>query len=572
VPIILNFTLSHRTFPNPNNTYLALFAVPFFLLLSACSADQEPGSTAETAALQEDSRPNILLIVADDLGYADLGIYGSEIPTPNLDTLATNGMLLTDFYANATCSPTRSMLMSGTDNHLAGLGGMRQPPGPAYENQPGYSGVLNFRVASLADLMTDAGYNTYMTGKWHLGPEVHNGPRARGFKRSFISLDGAAHLGPWDWRGPQNANYRDGDDLVNVDEDFYSTRFYTRRMIDYIEADRNEDKPFFAWLAYTAPHFPIQAPKESIARFDGWYDDGFEDLYRSRFEKQKELGLIPADVEPGGEELFTTRWEDLSAEEKQFSARRMQIYAAMVSDLDIYVGEVIQYLKDIGEFDNTFIMFMSDNGAEPGRRDLANTYQQHVGTLYDHSLENLGAGNTWVMYGPDWATASAAPFREHKFSGFEGGYHVPAFVHYPSMVTPGTRNDGMGTVMDLMPTFLALAGTQHPGTSYKGQDIFPMKGKSLLPLLQEEVPEVHDSDEIFGWEIWSYDVRAVRQGDWKIVWDEQDDDQVHTLLFNITNDVFERNDLSAAEPEKLSDMTALWDRYVEENGVIYQAR
>ncbi len=539
----------------------------FYMTLTACSQE----STVETSPPMDeetDSRPNILLIMADDLGYADLGVFGSEIPTPNLDELARNGMLLTDFYANATCSPTRSMLMSGTDNHLAGLGGMRQPPGNAYEGQPGYLGYLNFRVASLADLMTDAGYNSYMTGKWHLGRDVFNGPLARGFKRSFISLDGAAHLGPWSWTGPVNADYRDGEEIVHVGDDFYSTRFYTHRMMEYIEEDRQDGKPFFAWLAYTAPHFPIQAPKESIESFNGWYDEGYEVLYRNRFEKQKALGLIPDEIEPAGPDIFKNRWNALSDEEKQFSARRMQVYAAMVSDLDTYVGEIVQYLKDIDEFDNTFIMFMSDNGAEPERRDLAETYQQYVGTAYDHSLENLGAGNTWIMYGPDWATASATPFREHKFSGFEGGSHVPAFVHFPAMVAPGAQSDGLGTVMDLMPTFLALAGTEHPGTLYRGQEVYPIKGTSLLPILTGESSEVHDDDYVLGWDIWSYDVKSLRQGDWKIVWNEVEDGTVENLLFNVTQDVYERQDLSTTYPDKFAEMQGLWDQYVEENGVI----
>ncbi|HWN39803.1 MAG TPA: sulfatase-like hydrolase/transferase, partial [Gammaproteobacteria bacterium] len=236
------------------------------VLIGACTERRPPGG--ETASDQP-RRPNILFIVADDLGYSDLGAFGGEIPTPNLDALAQSGMLLTDFYAGMTCGPTRAMLMSGTDNHIAGMGVQGRPSRDDQRGQPGYEGYLNFRVASLADLMTDAGYNTYMTGKWHLGEEVEHGPRARGFKRSFVSLDGAAHLGGWDWRGPQPARYRDGEELVQVGDDFYTTRFYTQRMLEYIEQDRADGKPFFAYLAYTAPHWPLQAPAESIARFKG---------------------------------------------------------------------------------------------------------------------------------------------------------------------------------------------------------------------------------------------------------------------------------------------------------------
>jgi len=538
------------------------------IMLAACGQEQ----TSETVAVSEPvaaepKQPNIVLIVADDLGYADLGVYGSEIPTPNLDMLAANGMLLTDFYASLTCSPTRSMLMSGTDNHLAGLGVMGRPTREEHMDESGYIGTLNFRVASLADLLTDAGYNTYMTGKWHLGMDVEDGPRARGFKRSFVSLDGAAHLGPWDWRGPQNANYRDGDEMVQVDQDFYTTRFYTERMIEYIEQDREDDKPFFAYLAYTAPHWPLQAPKESIEKFRGWYDDGYEALYLQRFARLKELELIPFDAEPMPLDVFEPRWADQPDEEKAFAARRMEIYAAMVSDLDIYVGQVIDYLKAIGEFDNTFIMFMSDNGAEAGRRDLLPSYQQHVGTLYDHRLENLGNWNTYVQYGPNWATASAAPWRRHKFTAFEGGIHVPAFVHYTGMVDAGTRNDGFSTVMDVLPTFLALAGTQHPGTMYRGKAVEPVKGKNMLPMLTGEVSEIHDDSEFMGWELYGH--RGVRQGDWKIVWDAAEGDAARWHLYNLANDISEQHDLALELPDRLNQMVQLWDRYAEENGVIY---
>src|SRR6185369_1607905 len=282
-------------------------------------------------------------------------------------------MLLTDFYAGMTCSPTRAMLMSGMDHHLAGLGVMGAPTRDDQKGKPGYEGYLNFRIASLADLMSDAGYNTYMVGKWHLsdGARVETGPHARGFKRVFASFDGAAHLGGWDWRGPTPSNYWDNDNVVHVGDDWYTTRDYTKKMLGFLEQDRAEGRPFFAYMAYTAPHWPLQAPKESIARFKGWYDAGYEALYATRFAKQKQLGLVPKTAPPIDNARFKPRWSTLTPEQKAIEARHMEIYAAMVSDLDLYVGEVIAYLKKTGQYDNTFIMFMSDNGAEPDRRDLA---------------------------------------------------------------------------------------------------------------------------------------------------------------------------------------------------------
>jgi arylsulfatase len=246
----------------------------------------------------------------------------------------------------------------------------------------------------------------------------------------------------------------------------------------------------------------------------------------------------------------------------------MEIYAAMVSDLDTYVGEVIAYLKKTGQYDNTFIMFMSDNGAEAGRRDLARNIQEHVGKEYDHSLDNLGSATSYVMYGPNWASVSATPFARHKATAFEGGTHVPAFVHYPKKVTPGSRSEAMGNVMDLLPTFLAVAGTQHPGKRYKGQSVLPPEGVSLLPLLYGESKEVHAADEIHGWELFGY--RGVRQGDWKIVWDQAlPAAERHWSLYNIKDDFSEQHDVAAANPDKYAQMQKAWDVYAKENGVIY---
>jgi arylsulfatase A-like enzyme len=535
-------------------------------LLSACM--QKPGSGP--AQVKATARPNILYILADDLGYADLGVFGSEIPTPNLDRLAKDGMLLTDFYASMTCSPTRAMVMSGMDHHLAGMGVMGAPSRADQKGKPGYEGYLNFRVASLAELMSDAGYNTYMIGKWHLsdGAKVETGPHARGFKRVFASFDGAAHLGGWDWRGPQASNYWDDDKIVQVGDDWYTTRDYTKKMLGFLEQDRAEGKPFFAYMAYTAPHWPLQAPKESIAKFKGWYDEGYEALYAKRLARQKQLGLVPKDAPPIDNARFKPRWNTLTPEEKAVEARHMEIYAAMVSDLDIYVGEVIAYLKKTGQYDNTFIMFNSDNGAEPDRRDLTPNIQKHVGKEYDHSLENLGSATSYVMYGPNWASASETPFFRHKFTAFEGGVHVPAFVHYPKKVARGSRSAAMGTVMDLLPTFLAVAGATPPGATFRGKPVLQPQGISLLPLLYGQSKAVHARDEIHGWELFGY--RSVRQGDWKIVWDAAPAvAQRRWQLFDLAKDFEEQNDLSASKPEQLATLQQAWDAYAKRNGVIF---
>jgi arylsulfatase A-like enzyme len=549
-------------------------------LLSACGGSEAPGaaatqsadvdgepSTAGTPRSDADARrPNIVLIVADDLGYSDLGAFGSEIPTPNIDALASGGMMLTQFYTSMTCSPTRAMLFSGTDNHVAGLGVMGRPTNAAQRDQPGYEGYLNFRVASLADLLRDAGYRTYMTGKWHLGPEVENGPAARGFDRSFVSIDGAAHLGGLSWNGPGLAPYRDGEELVTVDDEFYSTRFYTERMIEYIDEDRAQGAPFFAFLAYTAPHWPLQAPPESIEGFAGWYDDGYEALYDRRLERAKQLGLAPAGFAGIPPVEGQPRWDELPEEEQRIESRKMEIYAAMVSDLDEYIGRFVAYLESTGELDDTLIVFISDNGPEGLRRDLAAPLSHWVETCCDNSYENLGAGDSYVMYGPNWARAGSVPFRDSKQTAFEGGIRVPAIAHWPGVVPEGARSDAFVTVMDLLPTFLALAGREHPGDNYRGQPIAPLRGASLAPLLIGEASDAHAPDYYVGWELFGH--RGVRQGDWKLVWDSRAGERAAWMLFNLAEDPGEQRDLRDAEPERLRAMQSLWNRYVEANGVI----
>jgi arylsulfatase len=541
-------------------------AAALLLVTAVLSGCAKGGGNA--TAIAETQRPNVLFILADDLGYADLGVFGSEIPTPHLDALAKSGMLLTNFYSSMTCSPTRAMVMSGMDHHLAGMGVMGAPTREDQKGKPGYEGYLNFRIASLADLMTDAGYNTYMVGKWHLGDEAATSPRGRGFRRVFASFDGAAHLGGWDWRGPQPAKYWDDDKVVNVGDDWYTTRDYTKKMLGYIEQDRADGKPFFAYMAYTAPHWPLQAPKESIAKFKGRYDDGYEALYARRFARQKQLGLVPQDAKPIDDARFNPRWSTLTAEQKQIESRRMEIYAAMVSDLDIYVGEVVAYLKKTGQFDNTFIMFASDNGAEAGRRDLQAPIRDHIGKAYDHSLENLGSATSYVMYGPNWASASGTPFFRHKFTAFEGGVHVPAFVHHPRKVASGTRSNAYGSVMDLLPTFLAVAGAQHPGATYKGKPVLQPQGKSLLPVLHGQAKGVHAADALHGWELFGY--RSVRQGDWKLVWDQAlPAAQRRWQLFNIASDIQEQHDVSAANPDAFAALQKGWTEYATRIGVVY---
>ncbi len=535
----------------------------FAFMLSACNQ------------IPQAKRPNILIIVADDLGYSDLGAFGGEIKTPNLDALAAAGVRMTQFYSAPTCSPTRSMLMSGTDNHLAGLGNMAEE---IRENQhgPGYTGYLNFRVAALPELLQNAGYHTYMAGKWHLGLTKETSPGARGFEHYFSLLQGGAgHLSQLALVGPEPAIYEEDGVRVKLPNDFYSSRTYSERMIEYLENRPNDGKPFFAYLAFTAPHWPLQAPKESIAKYTGKYDDGYDALQIARFAGMKKLGLNTPGMKITDRLPTETAWDSLSPEDKKIEARKMEIYAAMVDDMDKYLGKVLESLKKTGDFENTFIFFMSDNGPEGAHLDIGwDELGTWVKQCCNNSYENMGTADSYIWYGPNWARAVAPPFRMFKAFTTEGGIRVPAIVHYPKVIPGGKTLGTMATVMDVLPTILELAQVQHPAT-FKGREVLPLRGSSMLTVLKGEKESVHDENYVMGWELFGR--QAIRRGDWKIVWEpsgipwKPNDANVISnqwRLYNLATDPGEQIDLAKQEPGKLRALIAQWESYAKETGVI----
>ena len=554
-----------------------IFVVLTSHCLVACGTPVEETSDNEQSSSLGTKQPNILFIVADDLGYTDLGAYGSEIETPNLDNLARNGVLFSNFYVAPTCSPTRAMLLSGVDNHPAGMGSMYREIAPNQAGKPGYEEELNTRVATIAELLTDAGFHTYMTGKWHLGYETDNSPAARGFERSFASLaGGAGHLDMLPIVGPGKAPYREDQNIVDeLPEDFYSSRFFTRKLIEYIESNRGDNRPFFGYLAYTAVHWPLQAPAASIEKFKGRYDNGYDDLHERRVTRLKELGLIAEDIESFPRLTEERPWDELTSEQQRREARLMEVYAAMVSDIDVYVGELITYLKSIDEFDNTFIVFMSDNGAEghPVGTSIG-AVSRWVDACCDNSIDNMGNRDSFLWTGANWARASVGPWRMFKGFTSEGGIRAPAFVHYPEL-GGGNVNQELLTVLDVLPTVLELTGIRHPGTRYKDRDISPLMGKSMLPVLRGEAETVHSADDAIGWEL--FGKTAIRQGNWKIIqepggdfWSARNplEENYAWQLFNLAEDPSELHDLAAENPQKLQEMIVLWNQYAKDNRVI----
>lgn len=557
----------------------SLLSSPFPAL---ASAPQDTAPAASRRAPQEQQRPNFLVILADDLGWSDLGAFGGEIRTPNLDQLALKGVRFTGLHTAPTCSPTRSMLLSGTDNHVAGVGTMAESLRltPALAGRPGYEGYLNDRVASVAELLSQGGYRTVMSGKWHLGLTEERSPSARGFERSFSLGQGLSNFWGEDqseaW-GAAGGNpiYRDGLKQVAYPKGTYTTDYFTDRLIGFLEEGKSDPRPFFAYLAYTAPHWPIMAPEENVAKYRGRYDQGYEALRAERLAKQKELGLIAPDTQPH-DFVGVKPWASLSADEKAFEARKMEVYAGMVDRLDQNVGRVIATLKQQGKYDNTVIIFLSDNGPEGNDIRSPSAFVNDPAALerlgIDNSYSNVGKPNSYLGYGPGWAQANSSPSQLVKGYPTEGGTRVTAFASGKGVVGDGRIARGNLSVQDITPTLLDLAGVQHPST-FNGRAIAPLRGHSLKAVLQAEKEEVRGANEALGTELFFR--RALRLGDWKAVflpptsnlYPRNGVGDGKWKLYNLKDDPSERNDLSAANPEKLAELVNHWQRYAQETGV-----
>ena len=543
---------------------LTVAAVALILVVSGCQQRQETAEGPETA-----TRPNVLLIVADDLGYSDIGSFGGEIETPALDQLAEEGLRLSNFHVLPSCSPTRSVLLSGTDNHVAGIGTMGEMITPEMEGHPGYEGYLNFQVAALPEVLRAGGYHTYMAGKWHLGLEETTIPYARGFEETFILAPGGGSH--WNDRKPlsppQTMIYRrNGEPVEELPEDFYSTKHYTDIMLQWIERNTGDGKPFFAYLAYTAPHDPLHAPKEYIEKYKGKYDQGWDVLREERLQRLKELGIIPEDAQPFPRLPSVKAWEEMSIEEREEAARDMEVYAAMVDYMDEQIERVFDYLKAIDEYDNTMVIFFSDNGANGHPRTAYPGQTDEYLDSFDNSLQNRGLKNSYIEMGPGWAQASMAPSRMFKAFTAEGGIRAPFIVKLPgAMSNAGTMNHSFFHVRDIMPTILDIAGISYP-QELDGRQVVPMQGRSVLDLLEGRVETPYAEASQVGYEL--FGLKAFFDGDWKILWMPPPFGPGDWQLFNLRDDPGEIEDLSDQFPERLEEMIARWEQYKESNGVL----
>ena len=521
---------------------------------------------------QTEEQPNFLIIVADDMGFSDMGAFGGEINTPNLNELAFEGTRYTNFYVAPTCSPTRSMLMTGKDNHLVGLGNMYEKTAPNQLNQPGYEGHLRTDVPTIAEILKDNGYHTYMAGKWHLGKAREYLPRARGFERSFSMLSGGGDY--FSFRGPddnieKNHYSEDGEYLHELPKNYYATTTYTEKIIEYIDSNKGDGKPFFAYLAHQAPHDPLAVPNKWLRKYKGVFDKGWDVLRDERLERMVQMGILSEKIEMGERFWYVPGFDKLKPAAQLVTARKMEIFAAVVDYMDMEIGRLMAYLEDNNLKKNTHIIFFSDNGPESGNK--ADTYKNYPATnkanwmakTYTHGFQNWGRKGSWTAYGASWAQVSATPFAGVKTTVYEGGTRSPLIIVSPKNNNHGSINTkALMHVKDIPVTLLDLANID--------ADKYKMQGKSWVSTITGNSDSPRTDEDYIGTELFGN--MSIRKGDWKLLKMAEPFGNGTWQLYNLKNDPGERRDVALEYPEKLEELKLHWEDYVTTNNVIIPNR
>lgn len=524
--------------------------------------------TAPRATPAPARQPNIVILLADDWGFTDVGAFGGEMATPNIDALARAGVRFSNFHVAGSCSPTRAMLQTGVGNHRAGLGNMPETIPPSHVGQPGYDTVMNHRVVTIAEMLRAGGYRTYLTGKWHLGSDPTRLPHARGYDRAFSLADaGADNFEQRPIEGMYDtAAWTENGRPATLPRNYYSSTFVVSQMIDYIEADRASGKPFLASINFLANHIPVQAPDSDIARYAALYKDGWTVLRAARARRAAALGIVPAGV-PMVTMPTTPDWNKLEADERAAAVRVMQAYAGMATAMDREVGRLVAHLKATGDYDKTVFVFLSDNGAEPTNPFGSRRNRLFLDMEYDLSTANIGRRGSFAAIGPGWASAAASPLSGYKFSATEGGLRVPLIIAWPgnAALRAGGVSDGLAHVTDIVPTLTELAGVPGHGGAWQGKAVEPVTGRSLVPALTGQVASVH-GDAPLGYELSGN--AALFRGDYKLVRNLAPTGDGKWRLYNLRNDPGETRDLAAAMPDRFAAMLADYRAYAKANGVL----
>jgi len=520
--------------------------------------------------------PNFLIIVADDMGFSDVGAFGGEINTPSIDKLASEGTRYTNYYVAPTCSPTRSMLLTGIDNHLVGLGNMYEYTASNQLDKKGYEGYLTNDAPTIAEILKANGYHTYMAGKWHLGKDKEHIPASKGFERSFSMLSGSGSYfsmnGPDEESTPNHFN-EDGRYLEKLPKNYYSTKTFTDKIISYIESNKTDGKPFLAYLAHQAPHDPLMVPNNYLRKYKGMFDKGWDVLRDERLERMVKMGILSEKTEMGERLWYVPGFDKLKPAAQVVTARKMEIFASVVDYMDMEIGRLMRYLEENNLHNNTYIIFFSDNG--PDVSDKAANLKNYPSTAaanwmaktYTHGFQNWGRADSFTAYGPSWAQVSCTPFFGFKYTTYEGGTRSPLIVVTPDKKGAGKINtEALLHVKDITPTLLELAGIGR--NDYKTS--IEIQGKSWAQMLTGKVISPRSDNDYLGTEL--YNAKSIRKGDWKIVNMYVPIGTGEWQLYNMKNDPGERFDLASEYPEKLHELIADWDEYMKVNNVILPNR
>ena len=554
---------------------LSIDAVTDFRTDNATDTDTNAAVTAALPAVEsvhgaDKPRPNIVFILADDLGFTDIAPYGSEVNTPSLSALAASGVRFTNYHTAANCAPARAMLLTGVNNHLAGVPNIPEMLPPEQRLQANYQGVLGDDVVTVATLLEDAGYHTYMAGKWHLGMEPDKRPSRRGFGRTVAMMDSGADN--WEQRPYlplyEQANWFADGERMTLPEDFYSSQFLIDKTIEFIGENHGDGQPFFAYVPFMAVHTPVQAPQEYTDRYAGVYDAGWHALREQRLQRAVALGIVPPAT--AMTEMATTRdWDALDAQRQRYEAKRMAVYAGMIEAMDFHIGRLVDYLKLTGQYENTIFIFTSDNGSEASGPDNPQAWPTRLAPAllgYHLDYERLGLEGSYNTISPSFASASASPLSFFKFYAGEGGMRVPLIIAGDRLPRRNALDTAFTWATDITPTILSLAGVTQPGSRYAGRPVQPITGYDLVPLLAGDVERVRSDDDAVGYELTGHAV--LFQGDYKLVVNQPPLGDGEWKLFNIVTDPGETVDLAAAQPERFQRMLLRYELFQQENSVL----
>ena len=516
-----------------------------------------------------DDRPNIVFLLADDLGYTDIAPYGSEVNTPTLSELANNGVKFTNYHTAANCAPARAMLLTGVSNHLAGVPNIPEMMSPRQKLQDNYQGVLGDNVVTIATLLEDAGYHTYLAGKWHLGSAPGKLPSQRGFERTVALMDSGADN--WEQRPYlpiyDEANWFADGERIQLPEDFYSSKFLIDKTIEFIEGNRDDGQPFFAYVPFQAVHIPVQAPQAYIDRYIGRYDEGWHKLREERHERAAELGIVPPDIDKL-EMASTADWDALSAERQRYESKRMAVYAGMIEAMDAHIGRLVTYLKQTGQIENTVFIFTSDNGAEGSGAQDPSTFatQRTVASLgYNTDYATLGLKGSYNTINPGFTSAAVSPLSFYKFYVGEGGLRVPLVISGLPLGEVIEQTPAFAWATDIAATVISLAGIESPAGRYGGRPVLPMTGRDLLPVVSGEQPSVYADEDSVGYELTGHGV--LFQGDYKLARNLAPLGDGEWRLFDIVTDPGETRDLKDKLPARFQQMLSAYENFERQNRV-----